>query len=152
MGSPNPMPPVSRCWCMFGLAEMHHPAAFAAALINSQPMGFYAPAQIIRDAREHGWGAPVDVNHSRWDCTLEPAGPDDDACGPPALRLASAHLRPGETEARKIMAAVAARGPFDSVTALWRAGGTRAAVRCEPSRRPTPLPPWDWVAKPHCGP
>ena len=49
------------------------PAAFAAALLNSQPMGFYAPAQIVRDAREHGVEVrEVDVNCSDWDCTLEP--------------------------------------------------------------------------------
>ncbi len=49
-----------------------YPAAFAAALLNSQPMGFYAPAQIVRDAREHGVEVrEVDVNHSDWDCTLE---------------------------------------------------------------------------------
>jgi error-prone DNA polymerase len=51
----------------------YHPAAFAAALINSQPMGFYAPAQLVRDAKEHGVEVrPWDVNHSQWDCTLEP--------------------------------------------------------------------------------
>jgi error-prone DNA polymerase len=50
-----------------------YPAAFAAALLNSQPMGFYAPAQIVRDAREHGVEVrEVDVNCSDWDCTLEP--------------------------------------------------------------------------------
>src|SRR5688500_4942608 len=49
-----------------------YPAAFAAALLNSQPMGFYAPAQIVRDAREHGVEVrAVDVNDSEWDCTLE---------------------------------------------------------------------------------
>jgi len=52
--------------------KCHHPAAFAAALLNSQPMGFYAPAQIIRDAREHGVEVrPVDINFSEWDNTLE---------------------------------------------------------------------------------
>ncbi|MDJ0977455.1 MAG: error-prone DNA polymerase [Erythrobacter sp.] len=52
--------------------KCHFPAAFAAALLNSQPMGFYAPAQIVRDAREHGVEVlPADVNHSEWDCTLE---------------------------------------------------------------------------------
>ena len=50
--------------------KCHHPAAFACALLNAQPMGFYAPAQIIRDAREHGVEVrPVDVNDSAWDCT-----------------------------------------------------------------------------------
>src|SRR5437763_3340795 len=54
-----------------------HPDVFACALLNSQPMGFYAPAQIVRDARDHGVEVrPADVNHSLWDCTLEPlAGP-----------------------------------------------------------------------------
>ncbi|WP_408591150.1 error-prone DNA polymerase [Novosphingobium sp.] len=52
--------------------KCHYPAAFACALLNSQPMGFYAPAQIVRDAAEHGVTVlPVDVNHSHWDCTLE---------------------------------------------------------------------------------
>ncbi|HEY4312467.1 MAG TPA: error-prone DNA polymerase [Pirellulales bacterium] len=54
----------------------YYPAAFAAALVNSQPMGFYAPAQLVRDAREHGVKVlPVDVNLSEWDCTLE-EGPE----------------------------------------------------------------------------
>ncbi|MEQ9448741.1 MAG: error-prone DNA polymerase, partial [Rhodospirillaceae bacterium] len=49
-----------------------YPAVFACGLLNSQPMGFYAPAQIIRDARDHGVVVlPVDVNHSRWDGALE---------------------------------------------------------------------------------
>ncbi|QNM81919.1 error-prone DNA polymerase [Sphingomonas sabuli] len=52
--------------------KWRYPAAFAAALLNSQPMGFYAPAQIVRDAIEHGVEVrPIDVNHSEWDCTLE---------------------------------------------------------------------------------
>ncbi len=53
--------------------KCRHPEVFACALLNSQPMGFYAPAQIVRDARDHGVELrPVDVNHSEWDCTLEP--------------------------------------------------------------------------------
>ena len=53
--------------------KCHYPEVFAAALLNSQPMGFYAPAQIVRDAREHGVTVhAVDVSHSDWDCTLEP--------------------------------------------------------------------------------
>ena len=52
--------------------KCHYPAAFACGLLNSQPMGFYAPAQIVRDARDHGVTVlPPDVNHSEWDCTLE---------------------------------------------------------------------------------
>jgi error-prone DNA polymerase len=56
--------------------KCHHPDAFLAALLNSQPMGFYAPAQLVRDAREHGVEVrPVDVNRSVWDCTLEDGPP-----------------------------------------------------------------------------
>jgi len=52
--------------------KCHHPAAFCAAILNSQPMGFYAPAQLVRDAKNHGVEVhSVDVNHSEWDCTLE---------------------------------------------------------------------------------
>jgi error-prone DNA polymerase len=52
--------------------KCHYPDVFAASLLNSQPMGFYAPAQIVRDAQEHGVEVrPVDVNHSCWDNTLE---------------------------------------------------------------------------------
>jgi error-prone DNA polymerase len=55
------------CWI-----KRHYPAVFATALLNSQPMGFYAPAQIITDAKQHGVTIqPIDVNSSRWDCLLE---------------------------------------------------------------------------------
>jgi error-prone DNA polymerase len=54
--------------------KRHYPAAFACALLNSQPMGFYAPAQIVGDARRHGVEVrPPDINRSDWDCTLEAA-------------------------------------------------------------------------------
>ena len=63
--------------------KCHHPAAFACALLNSQPMGFYAPAEIVRDAREHGVDAfEPDANFSDWDNTLE-----RNTCGVLALRL-----------------------------------------------------------------
>lgn len=53
--------------------KRYYPATFCAALINSQPMGFYAPAQLVRDARDHGVTVlPADVNYSDWDCKLEP--------------------------------------------------------------------------------
>ncbi|HEX4448985.1 MAG TPA: error-prone DNA polymerase, partial [Polyangiaceae bacterium] len=67
--------------------KVHHPAAFAAALINSQPMGFYSPGSIVNDAERHGVEVlPARVDASDWDCTLEGAGLDLDA-EPPALRL-----------------------------------------------------------------
>jgi error-prone DNA polymerase len=67
--------------------KVHHPAAFAAALINSQPMGFYSPGTIVKDAERHGVEVlPVRVDASDWDCTLE--GVDGRVHGePPALRL-----------------------------------------------------------------
>jgi len=65
--------------------KCHHPDVFACALLNAQPMGFYAPAQIVRDAREHGVEVrEADVNHSFWDGTLEPAPETPGRC---VLRL-----------------------------------------------------------------
>ncbi|MEZ0170725.1 error-prone DNA polymerase [Microvirga sp. TS319] len=53
--------------------KCHHPDVFCCAILNAQPMGFYAPAQLVRDAQRHGIEVrSVDINHSRWDCTLEP--------------------------------------------------------------------------------
>ena len=53
--------------------KCHHPDVFCAAILNAQPMGFYSPAQLVRDARQHGVEVrPIDVNASAWDCTLEP--------------------------------------------------------------------------------
>jgi DNA polymerase-3 subunit alpha/error-prone DNA polymerase len=100
--------------------KCHHPAIFACALLNSQPMGFYAPAQIVRDAREHGVEVrPVDINASGWDNSLEP----DDAGGL-ALRLGFRQVKGlGEGEAEWI---VAARGNgYRDVAAVWRRAGTR---------------------------
>ena len=55
--------------------KCHHPDVFGCALLNAQPMGFYAPAQIVRDARQHGVEIrPISVNDSQWDCTLESSG------------------------------------------------------------------------------
>ncbi len=67
--------------------KCHEPASFLAALLNSQPMGFYPPSQLVQDAKRHGVAVrAVDVTHSAWDCTLEPSAP---FCGDvqPAVRL-----------------------------------------------------------------
>ena len=97
---------------------------FCAALLNSQPMGFYAPAQIVRDAQAHGVEVrPVCVNASRWDCTLEPA--EDE--GRFAVRLGMRMVRGlANTDAAKIVAARADR-PFASVDDLWRRAGVPSA-------------------------
>ncbi|MEF0940501.1 error-prone DNA polymerase [Rhizobium sp. BR 362] len=63
--------------------KAYYPDVFCAAILNSQPMGFYAPAQLVRDAREHGVEMrPVDINHSNWDCLLEKARFDQGAVEP----------------------------------------------------------------------
>ena len=104
--------------------KCHYPAAFACALLNSQPMGFYAPAQIVRDAREHGVEVRgVDVDFSEWDCTLEPCE------GGFALRLGLRQVDGLRSDAAHRI--VAARdAPFADVAALKeRAKLDRAAVR-----------------------
>jgi len=91
--------------------KCHYPAAFAAALLNSQPMGFYAPAQIVRDAQEHGVTVlPIDVNLSEWNNTLE------EHDGAIALRLGLRQVDGfPEYLAAKLVAARQGDGPFRDV-------------------------------------
>ncbi|MGM4986603.1 error-prone DNA polymerase [Rhizobium sp. 11_C7_N12_5] len=104
--------------------KCHHPDAFCAALLNSQPMGFYAPAQIVGDARKHAVEIhPVCVNSSRWDCTLESTEGSDRH----AVRLGMRMVHGlAEADAARIVAARADQ-PFDSVDDLWRRSGVPAA-------------------------
>jgi len=101
--------------------KCHHPAIFACALLNSQPMGFYAPAQIVRDLREHGVEVrPVCVNHSGWDNSLERRGD-----GRLALRLGFRQIRGFRAEEAEWI--VAARGNgYPDPESLWLRAGTRA--------------------------
>jgi len=103
--------------------KCHHPAVFTCALLNSQPMGFYAPAQLVRDAREHGVEVrPVSVNHSLWDCTLEPR-----ADGRLALRLGFRQIKGMREEDATWI--VAARGNgYPDVESLWRRAGVHPAA------------------------
>ena len=98
--------------------KCHYPAAFACALLNSQPMGFYAPAQIVRGAQDHGVEVrPADVAFSDWDCTLEPAGIGPDGTPSFALRLGLRQIGGmREDAARRIVAA--RDGPFPDMAAL----------------------------------
>ena len=92
------------CWL-----KKHHPAEFLAALLNSQPLGFYSPSQLVQDAQRHDVQVrAVDVMYSEWDCTLE------DLPDAPAVRL-GLRLIDGfkEASAARIMAE-RARGPFDN--------------------------------------
>ncbi|MFZ6048606.1 error-prone DNA polymerase [Pseudomonas sp. CR3202] len=86
------------CWL-----KCHEPAIYACALINSWPMGFYSPDQVLQDARRHGIEVrPVDVRHSGWDCSLEPVGPGSEL----AIRLGLRMVRGfREEDARRIEAA-----------------------------------------------
>ena len=101
----------------------HHPGIFACALLNSQPMGFYAPAQIVRDAREHGVIVrPVCINASFWDNTMEP-----DAKGGLALRLGFRQIKGLNEEDASWIAAGRGNG-YQSVNDLWRRAGLDPAI------------------------
>jgi error-prone DNA polymerase len=86
--------------------KVHYPAAFAAALVNSQPMGFYSPGSIVKDAERHGVEVlPARVDASDWDCTLEGGDSREDP-DPPALRLGLRLVKGlGEDAGRRIEAA-----------------------------------------------
>ena len=104
--------------------KCRHPDVFCCALLNAQPMGFYAPAQVVRDAREHGVEVrPVDVNHSRWDCALEPGD------GPYLAVRLGLRMAKGLAEADGIRL-VLQRGEhaYESVEALWRRAGVKVAA------------------------
>ena len=117
--------------------KCHHPDVFLAAILNAQPMGFYAPAQLVRDARAHNVVVlPPDVNHSHWDTTLEPANPRR-----PTYASAGDRLRPlrpvrlglrvakglsNQDGARLIAARADER--FGSVEELWRRAGVPVAA------------------------
>jgi error-prone DNA polymerase len=96
--------------------KCHEPAAFAAALINSQPMGFYAPAQITQEVQRHGVKVlPVDATVSNWDCTLVDA---TDQTSQPALRLGLRLVRGlRHVDADRLLAERAQR-PFANIDEL----------------------------------
>jgi error-prone DNA polymerase len=127
--------------------KRHQPAAFAAALINSQPMGFYQPAQIVRDAREHGVEVrPADVNQSDWDCSLEasgqmaagggprgcslsPTGKSEWGAGGPAMRLGLRMIKGlRQADAGRIVAARGRVGRFGSIDQFKQTTGLSRKV------------------------
>ena len=105
--------------------KCHEPAAFACALINSWPMGFYSPDQVLQDARRHGIEVrPVDVCHSDWDCSLEPG-----AEAQPSIRLGLRMIRGlREADARRIESARRTQA-FSDVDDLSRRAGLDARTR-----------------------
>ena len=111
--------------------KCRYPDVFAAALLNSQPMGFYAVSQIVRDAQEHGVEIrPVDINRSDWDCALEKMGTrsgrvhprhhvmKDDIRSTHAIRLGLRQIDGFSEDWAKAIESVRGRG-FDSVRDLW---------------------------------
>jgi error-prone DNA polymerase len=104
--------------------KCHHPDVFCCALLNAQPMGFYAPAQIVRDARAHGVEVrPIDINHSRWDSTLECADGSRQAV---RLGLRMARGLANQDGAR--IAMVRADTPYTSLDEVSRRTGASAAA------------------------
>ena len=103
--------------------KRHHPAAFTAGLLNSQPMGFYAPAQLIHDARRHGVQVlPVDVRHSAQDCSLDSSQPN-------RIRLGLRMVRSLKRDAAERLLAARASTPFrDLQDLVERARPDRASL------------------------
>ena len=112
------------CWL-----KCHHPAAFVCGLLNSQPMGFYAPSQLVQDAQRHGVTVrAIDVTASDWDCTLEVENTMTDEKGNaprPALRLGFRLVSGLAQEAGERIAAARAAAPFTDIADLERRTGLR---------------------------
>ncbi|GAA4225814.1 DNA-directed DNA polymerase III PolC [Sagittula marina] len=103
--------------------KCHHPGIFACALLNAQPMGFYAPAQIVRDAREHGVQVrPIDINASYWDNVMEP-----DERGGLALRLGFRQIKGLAEDDAQWIAGARGNG-YQSVRDVWRRAGLAPAT------------------------
>jgi error-prone DNA polymerase len=100
--------------------KCHHPDVFCCAILNSQPMGFYAPAQLVRDAQVHGIEVrPVDINHSRWDCTLEQTRNPRRF----AVRLGLKMVHGLANTDGGLIPIMRAEQPFASIEDLWRRAG-----------------------------
>ena len=106
--------------------KRHHPDIFCASLLNSQPMGFYAPAQLVRDARDHRvLVRPVCVNASRWDCTLERRSDGGPGL---AVRLGLRMVKGMSNEAGAQLIARRGDAAYGSVEELWRRAAIPAAL------------------------
>jgi error-prone DNA polymerase len=103
--------------------KCHHPDVFLAAILNAQPMGFYAPAQLVRDAGEHGVEVrAVEINQSAWDCTLERTEGRFHA-----VRLGFCMVRGLAKKDAERIVAIRAKRPYASVEDLWRRGNVPVA-------------------------
>jgi len=109
--------------------KCHYPAVFACALLNSQPMGFYAPAQIVRDAYKHGVEIrPPCINHSTWDCTLEPGDNSEGPADGLVLRLGLRQIKSlSEIDATQVINC-RGNGYTDPITMWQRTGLSRKVL------------------------
>lgn len=99
--------------------KCHHPAEFTAALLNSQPMGFYAPAQLIQDVIRHGVEVrAVDVIHSEWECSLEPIAAEAGEDSEPALRLGLRSIKGFSEASARRLCVVRHDKPFTTINEL----------------------------------
>ena len=93
--------------------KCHYLAAFMAAMLNNQPMGFYAPAILLNDARRHGLRVlPIDVTKSAWECTVEEAGAKHQVSGVKALRLGLMYVKGLRAESGRAVVQERLRAPF----------------------------------------
>ncbi|WP_312916646.1 error-prone DNA polymerase [Stenotrophomonas sp.] len=105
--------------------KCHHPAAFACALLNSQPMGFYSPDQLLQDVRRHGVATrPLDVRYSGWECSLEP-----EQDGRLAIRLGFCLVRGFSAEDAQRIEQARARTAFADIADLCRRAGLDTRAR-----------------------
>jgi error-prone DNA polymerase len=110
--------------------KCHYPDVFCAAILNSQPMGFYQPAQLVRDARQHGVEVrPVDVNFSDWDCTLEVAASEHCGCAP-SPRSCGERVGVRGAESPRNTSLAATRGAAPSPQPSPPEGGEGAQAPC----------------------
>lgn len=101
------------CWI-----KCHHPAEFLAAMLNSQPLGFYSPSQLVQDAKRHNVDVcPADVMSSNWDCILEGLP------YPPAVRLGLRLISGLKQESAERIVAARKEAPFDGAEDLARRSG-----------------------------
>ncbi|MCU0966702.1 MAG: OB-fold nucleic acid binding domain-containing protein, partial [Burkholderiaceae bacterium] len=131
--------------------KCHHPDAFLAALLNSQPMGFYAPAQLVRDAKAHGVAVrPVDLTCSDWASTLEPA-----AAGPWPVRLGLSRICGFAEESAARLLAARAEAPFTNAEDLARRAaldaGQLALLARSDALAQMPMSPQDAARRPPGG-
>lgn len=107
--------------------KVHHPAAFAVALLNSQPMGFYSPSSIVEDAKRHGVRVlPPCVHASAWDSTIPERGPEErDPKSTGAFRIGLREVRGLQEETGRRIVAEASRAPYTDIADLERRTGVR---------------------------